>query len=896
MKLDFKSHSNKSREKGQVSIFFSTTILVMITLIAFIINIGIFVKAKINLQNATDAAAYAGASVQARQLTNIAYMNWEMRNVFKEWMFKYYVLGGLNLPSITGSNLGSYMNFTMQSYARAQAVAEDKYNFPSVCIDFANTGGVGMCTRYLVPGLPRFESSNVLGMDETTNAFIDTIVSEKSKNCSQRSQINFFTANTWAYNVKTNDATLNNITDQAPEIAANFMGAFPKAFEIGLRIRSLEAQVNHPPQGSICRNPGNGVDCTVQASSLNSPSTERAQKAFMSGFRNIGANGEDRNFKNSFTLKEVSPRLSSKINVANSLSTLLIPPGQGRRKYYLDLKLMTLNYATFYTAFTSTQGGIKVNGSNTISAEGQCNATKVGLPVPGYPLGFVKNPDFLTYYAVEGKAKFIGLFNPFTSEVVLKAYAAAKPFGGRIGPMLFDLSDASKIRSRSKRKSSPFITALDTNSFRGTFGSLSPGQLYAPGMPVPINIDSGANKFWMTDENDYVGGWISGPQIFYGIPNMVYEYPSGALDSNQDYLADRNVQVIARSGSGTTPKAGLYNRDMFEKFKNKLLGIGGVVTSDAVDNAILMVRSPTVYEANNYLIPTPENLNLSLKTDSWGTITGNPTQSLVDNANNSYDIYQLDLYAPIYSPNDPHALFKSDSELHTVLDNYLQQQSPAIEKYKNSMNLVAADIYNNNRSGATGQNTGEAAAAALSDLTPTQYQAINNSPQAAADPAMLPSCKSIAGKFIHFYSGDASKVSLVDSNCVTPLKELLKARWADPTLIGEIYSIEYSLPTNMKEQLFTAYRPGPQHDADLNGTQVNVLSGSTNKKIRNFYSTKLIPLKSIAGSTPVTYGPGKMLIYSDGHPVTIDPEAKRQSFENKLDEQDLSIDLKRAEH
>ena len=254
----------KASEKGQISIFFSTTVVVMVTLIAFIINIGIFVKAKINLQNATDAAAYAGASVQARQLTNIAYMNWEMRNVFKEWMFKYYVLGGLNLPDVFGAPSGSFMSYTMQSYDRTSTTAEDLYNFPSVCIDFAETGGVGMCTRYLVPGLPRFESSNVLGMDETTNAFIDTIVAEKSQDCSRRSQLNFFTANTWAYNVQTNDGSVSNITAQAPQMASNFMGAFPKAFEIGLRIRALEAEVNFAPVVILCDALYNSLLCLIR--------------------------------------------------------------------------------------------------------------------------------------------------------------------------------------------------------------------------------------------------------------------------------------------------------------------------------------------------------------------------------------------------------------------------------------------------------------------------------------------------------------------------------------------------------------------------------------------------------------------------------------------------------
>lgn len=882
--------------RGQVSIFFSTTVVVMITFIAFIVNIGMFVKAKINLQNATDAAAYAGASVQARQLTNIAYMNWEMRNVYKEWMFKYYVLGGLNLPSVSTGSTGANMEFLMQSYNRTATAAVDKYNFPSICVDFANTGGVGMCTRYLVPGLPRFESSNVLGMDETTNAFIDEIVSEKSKDCSERTALNFYTANTWAYNVITNDASLKNITSQAPQVASNFMGAFPQAFEIGLRIRSLEAQVNHPPQGNICRNPSEGVNCNVQAGSLTTPSKERALKAYMSGYRNLGSHGGDVAFKNSFTLTEVPPVLNTTIDAEGSLSTILIPKGSpARQKYYVDLKLMTLNYATFYTAFTTAQGGIKVGG-NVISSEGQCNATKVGLPVPGYPLGFAKNPDYLTYYAVEGKAKFIGLFNPFSQQAVLKTYSVAKPFGGRIGPMLFDLSNISKIKSRANGKSSPYITALDTASFEGTF-SINPSANYEPGMPIPINIGTGPDKFWLTNESENIGGWINGKEVFYGIPNMVYDYPSGKLENNSGYQAGRDIQVISRSGVGATPTAGLYNADMFTRLKSKLRNIGSTVSTQDINDAILMVKSPTVYEANNYLIPTPEDLNRDIGVDSWGGVTSASTGSISDTSS-SYRTYDLELYAPIIS-SDSDALYPDPSALDSILSEYIARQEDAILKYRSSMNLVAADIFNNNSSGATGQNTGRQAAAALSDLTVGQYQQIGANIGVASDLATAPSCASIAGKFIHFYTGNPNFVKPTNpTKCVTPLSELMRTRWSDPSLIGEVYRGKYSIQDGMADELFTAYRPGPEHDAGAtDGIQVNALNGKTDKMIRNSYSTKFIPLKTVSSSSSAAYGNGgKMIIYSEGIPNSISSEALRTNFKNPIDSGNLSIDINSAKH
>ena len=66
-------------------------IFTMIIMFAFTTNVGMLVHAKINLQNAADAAAYAGAAVQARQLTAASYLNWEMRRALKEFLFYYDV-------------------------------------------------------------------------------------------------------------------------------------------------------------------------------------------------------------------------------------------------------------------------------------------------------------------------------------------------------------------------------------------------------------------------------------------------------------------------------------------------------------------------------------------------------------------------------------------------------------------------------------------------------------------------------------------------------------------------------------------------------------------------------------------------------------------------------------
>lgn len=891
--------------RGQISIFFSTAVVVMITIMAFIINIGLFVKAKINLQNAVDAAAYAGASVQARQLTNIGYLNWAMRNVYKEWMFKYYVLGGLSLEGVSGVALpgtacpggpktgGQLKNFTMGCYSRTNVGgaqgAQDNYNFPSVCIDFANTGQVGLCTRFLVPGLPRFTRQNVLGMDETTNAFIDSIVAEKSTDCSERTELNFLTANTWAYNVLTDVDTPNSIRDQAPQMAIEFMGAFPQAFELGARIRNLESEVNFPAQAGICGDVGAGVNCATSANALTTSHQERTLKAYTSAFRNLG-NEDDNEMKNSFTLTELPPNVSNQ-NIDTGLSFLLIPQGSGgRQKSYLDLKLLTANYAPFYTAFATSQGNIRVN-NQVIDSEGQCAVTKMGLPVPGYPMHFVKNPDFLTYYAVQGQARWIGLFNPFANDIVLTAYAAAKPFGARIGPQIFDVSDDRLIRQRSNRKSSPYISALLTNTFRDINNqAVAPGE-YAPGFPVPINAGTDGDQFWMTGVGETIGGFIpDGNAVFFGVPNLVYEYPRRDPQSAQVYYSENPVQTIGYNNEGTSaPKAGLYNSDMFDFFASNLSGLGGTVTTPAIQDALRAVSAPTLYETHNFLVPTPETLNRELQTDSYGAITGNPVP--LTSGNRSFQMWpNAELYGPLYDDNNPNMLFRGPADLRAVLQDYLQRQEPAILKYKSSMNLVAADIYVRNKSRATGQDTGLDAARVISDLPIQVYEGPIQGIKDAA-----PTCNSIAGKFIWFYTGNTELLS--DASACPPndnLPELLQSRWNSTNLRGG-YTFDYVLETGeFRNNLFSAYRPGGFRFTNNEGTQSNPASSSGRQevKLRNFYSVKFIPLKSVTTGGGAAYRPGEtMLIYSEGASNSISNEAQRNSFRNPLNLSSLGIDI-----
>lgn len=873
--------------KGQVSIFFATTVVVLITFIAFIVNIGLFVKAKINLQNAVDAAAWSGAAVQARQLTNIAYLNWEMRNIYKEWLFKYYVLGNSSLDVIADGPTNP-VNWRMNSIAGSQEqFGRDAYNFPSICINFQtpNSQVANICKIYSLPGLPVFNAVNAVGADQITTSFTNSLASAKMEACGRRSALNFLTANMWAYNV-TGSPSLTSI---APEIAGERPGAFPSAFELALRIRNLERFVNRTPiYNGMCKDKGDASSpCNETIEDLqneNSPSNERPVKAYFAAYRNLG-NEVDSEMKASLTITELPPKAVVS-GASNSLSNLLIPT-QYQKKFYLDLKLMTLNLATFFTTFASAD----INqvdhglGGPLVGEAGRCDATKVALPVPGYPLGFVKSPRVLTYYAVKGTANWVGLFNPFQIQgqgIKLTAYAAAKPFGGRIGPMLFDVFQESTLvfprDSQLKKTSSGNIIGFnyqldDIISWNGSANAnVSSG--FVSGAPLPLDPN-----FWLQNVDNAVGGWTTDSNIVFGLPNIVYDYATSASNPDEYYSSDK-ISLMTIDGNLS---AGLYNADVLSKFRQNLpqLDTSGnrPLTPDEVDRAIKRVRGPTLYEANNYLIPTPEELNSELGVVSFGATNGTYPGS---------GTYKMDLFAPLFS-DIPGGMYPNYQAAIGVLDTYLNNQRPAVEKFRDAMNNVSnaiADLRSPN-----GDLIGAAAAAGFSD----------------PDAAGLPTCKSLAGKFIFFFLGNnANNVLFRNTDCVDPdsgatfksMQESLAARWADGANgIGDIYSSEYTVSDDIKSRVFTAYRPGPLHDASPFGVWKKTVGGPTDEKMwRNFYSTKFIEVGSLLKGGNYDATRSGFPIISEGNSSHGEIDELKIThgggeFENPLDLTGISVDI-----
>lgn len=839
-----------NKNRGQLSIFMGITMILVMSMLAFVINVGLFVKAKINLQNAVDAAAYSGASTQARQLTNIAYANWELRNTFKEWMFKYYVLGQIGLfpnqlstGNITGKGSLDYRlsvppGLQFNSSTTTTSIPVDAYNMPSICIH--NNTSKNICPLYMIPGLPRFPAIGVAGITEIHEALVNKLVNEKATDCSSRSNINYLAAISWIYG-----SGIKEIPG-APLVVANRPGAWPQALELAMRIRNLEMIMNRPPIATgISVNDLNALPQQAPELAFN----ERPYKAYMSALRNLSGGkykeeGKDE-FSGSFKLYEIPPQPYQASS--STVSGFLIPddfvyPGadgfKALTKHYVDLQINPVNYAVFYSTFTSTK--YKYEG---VDAEASCGITKTAIPVPGYILGYTKNPEVLTYYAVKGESRFIGMFYPFadTNGITLTAYAAAKPYGGRIGPKLFQYGDGgSSLRAREDRdrKSKPYIS-----------GIVAPpaGTPFKTGYPIPYDQD-----FWASNvKNNFVLGGIPGTNATpsYGLPNLIYDFEDEGDLIAQSTSTELVQDVIFNVNNLSAPESlGLFNRVQFKLLKNSLgpAAPATTITAPQITEALIRARRATKYDAINYLVPDLQ---------SNGSIANNTTPFIVPlpDPGASPKSIKYKLFAPLSGPN---TLYKTNNAVETVVNSYLVASNSAVDTYLKTLLDVAKSIYNT----TTGGGDPKLLADSAKSIHVNVDKPGNN---IYPDPLVEGSCAiDIASKFYHFFKRTEVACGIV------PLKTMMVEYIAKHSNSADgsdrYYIADYYIPGSNPADgitplnLMTAYYPGKRQGSsgdDLGTTNHPLdLNGNVYSSRRNYYSTKFIQLARVIESPPNTRG------------------------------------------
>jgi hypothetical protein len=526
----------RKNERGQTSLFMALFIFTMIIMFAFTTNVGMLVHAKINLQNAADAAAYAGAAVQARQLTAAGYLNWEMRRALKEFLFYYTVRSqyaampcfpndafgqpraGIGCP---GNDGGSRHDFRF--FDPRENTNENGTNYlPSVCIIFDPANNY--CQKAAVAGIPEFQGSGSFGVADPIVAAVknatNQIIDKKIADCLGRTEINAQFLIAWLFNlnpVQGSDALLTIGRDSDDPFpyhdGLQRVGVLPRMSILRARIDNYEEALNlnlaNEGVGSVTVT--QDTMGTLRGAASGGGKTldyfERPIQAYLSAKNNLPGIGGDNGIFANVEMTELIPNRPGAPTADPGFQNNFIknPPVLVKFKD----EFAHVNFA--FSKFATVTGGALDRGN--------CYQYRSVNAIPHFPFGISKYPGLITYYAVRLQAKARLLFSPFGGNgiVTLSAYSAAKPFGSRVGIDISPDKDGNGERHRMVADA----RSGDGDVFYGTFK----GYVF-PNVTITDDAasDSQTNGFSQNSHLGYLrGAMLAYDRLDYG-PRLAGAY------------------------------------------------------------------------------------------------------------------------------------------------------------------------------------------------------------------------------------------------------------------------------------------------------------------------------------------------------------------------------------
>ncbi len=485
--------STIGNERGQSIVLVAIMILSFLMFFTFALNTGLLIHAKISVQSAADAAAYAGAATQGRQLNAISFLNYDMRRQYKKFLFRNAFVGALGSPNFpktsTGQTSGPY-DFPKWDFTNTPA-SRVPLRVPVICIPLIAKGvnsdrcmqlnmrNTSFDIRDKLGVLPGGGSSIIQALVQSTQNLNNAM----EKTCVGQSGINEAVLISWLFKGENKDSYIETLVDnwfQTAGAATNQnkgsikelmkglvkgLGLYPRNILHLMRIETMAKFINHPPQSAVDLE-------TVEASEQDSSKAEKMERtilAFKSALSNLNQDIFDPSL---VQMDELQPSEMLK------LEPLYAGSGGGTGGTQND----GLN--VFYQA-SQIQGTSTANDTEMTF----CKSYAQQITLKGIPVGVkrIQSGSKNVVYAVKVRAyiKPRGLlFAPWSENLELTAIAGAKPFGSRVGPAAI--------------QSSSFGFEVDMNGVRINGPPVCDMGL-SPQCPVP-NIEVGAGKTFFDTE------------------------------------------------------------------------------------------------------------------------------------------------------------------------------------------------------------------------------------------------------------------------------------------------------------------------------------------------------------------------------------------------------------
>jgi hypothetical protein len=405
--------------KGQVAIFVALMFQVLFLFFAMIVNVGLLVHHKINLQNSVDLAAYYGASKQAEVLNAIAHVNYQIRQSWKLLVWRQKVLGTAGVdptdPSFPVAKLlanGASVQDTMAGsdsppYEGKSIIYSEK---PTFCISYdphevyeSNAKGENTCKHIYEPTVQaKLPAANVLyipgflSFGTQVAAAITQAAKQASTRCADVGSLNYFVGGSF--------------------IAAHYRDADERAFLMNVLASGLSSNTDNFYELS-----GDQVKTGL----------EKTLKKNLTSANNASVEYEI------FNSMGTSPCKDPHDEDGGNAPTWLVP-------------IYTMPVWRYWDCYSSGQAGTGVKLSSqakqlvgsqlptdltNANPDYQAAVKQIStlLPYRRTLVGFEKDPWCVPYIGVKATAKPKIPFMPL-SEITITAESYAKPFGGRVGP------------------------------------------------------------------------------------------------------------------------------------------------------------------------------------------------------------------------------------------------------------------------------------------------------------------------------------------------------------------------------------------------------------------------------------------------------------------------------
>lgn len=414
-------------QQGQVAIFAVLVFNVFFVFFAMVINVGLLVHHKINLQNSVDLAAYYASMKQAESMNAIAHVNYQIRQSWKLLTYRYRAIGmagnskanlplycskdytpqgqpgqcvvqplapgfdpnSIATPGCATSFCGSYQSFkdlgNTESYCNMNCTTPDQVPLPVVTSALSAAGTPGALTPAVITSLISYQQTQ-----------IDNILIR----CQKAARNNFYLLGSFIYGYKKD---IRNRRDIIEALARDLSESSPFDMD-GQSIRngaleSFKRNLTQPNLEDFNQNPNfelvNGLaQGGCQGGQWLEPIYVRPAFRYLDAECNaVGIIPKFYLYSNNFPPESNAPNIT--LNRAPDLLQIFEA-------------IQTLQYEPDdYTNQEQTKWASMV--------------------------GYEKNPWCMNYVKVTASVTPKIPFSPL-GKVTLRAEALAKPFGGQIGP------------------------------------------------------------------------------------------------------------------------------------------------------------------------------------------------------------------------------------------------------------------------------------------------------------------------------------------------------------------------------------------------------------------------------------------------------------------------------